>query len=85
MHSALYWCSCHEKDHSQDLVQLLTPPHVHVQHLPEFFWEHMKKDIEHLSHVTGKSIEDSVILVHLVLREVLTNKLPDSKHIIIDP
>jgi hypothetical protein len=61
-----------------DLAHLVKPfenPH----HLPEFFWNHLSKDIEHLSHVTGKGVEDAAIIVHLVLSQILTNITPDCK------
>ena len=61
-----------------DIAHLVTP-FVNPQQLPEFFWMHLSKDIEHLSRVTGKGIEDSTIIVHLVLSEILTNTTPDSK------
>lgn len=40
--------------------------------LPELFWRHLRKDIEHLSSVTGKGIEEAALIVHLVLSEILT-------------
>ena len=61
-----------------DLANLVKP-FVNPQHLPEFFWMHLSKDIEHLSHVTGKGLEESAIIVHLVLAEILTNSTPDRK------
>jgi hypothetical protein len=78
MHSALLWCSCHHDDVMPDLAQLVKP-FVNPQHLPEFFWMHLNKDIEHLSRVTGKGMEDSAIMVHLVLSEMLTDAAPDCK------
>ena len=78
MHSALLWCSCHREDIMQDLVPLVKP-RVDPQYLPEFFWMHLSRDIEHLSHVTGKSMEDSAMIVHLVLNEIATGMIPNCK------
>ena len=78
MHAAMIWCSCHRDDVVHDLVSLVKP-FVYPKHLPEFFWMHLCKDIEHLSHVTGKSMEDSTIMVHLALSEILLNKAPVGK------
>ena len=62
----------------QDLVPLVKP-RVDPQYLPEFFWMHLSRDIEHLSHVTGKSMEDSAMIVHLVLNEIATRMIPNCK------
>ena len=78
MHSALLWCSCHREDVVHDLAHLVKP-FVNTEQLPEFFWTHLNKDIEHLSRVTGKGVEDSAIIVHLVLSEILINTAPDCK------
>lgn len=78
MHSALLWCSCHQQEIVHDIAHLVKP-FVHPEHLPEFFWMHLTRDIEHLSRVTGKGVEDSAIIVHLVLCEMLTNIMPDCK------
>ena len=68
MHSALLWHSCQSE--SDDLVHIIKP-FVNPQNIPEFFWMHLRKDIEHLSCVTGKGLEESAIIVHLVLHEML--------------
>ena len=57
----------------------LVKPFVHPQHLPEFFWRHLQKDIEHLSQVTGKGLEEAAIIVHLILKDILTKPPPTCK------
>ena len=37
---------------------------------------HLSKDIEHLSRVTGKGIEESALIVHLVLHRIFTIEPP---------
>ena len=74
MHSALLWCSCHREDAIQDVANLIKP-FVNPQHLQEYFWMHLQKDIEQLSLVSGKGFEESVITVHLVLSDILTKVL----------
>ena len=71
MHSAFLMCSCHSPTTLPELARLVKP-NIKPQLLPEFFWMHLKKDINHLSRVTGKGLEESVIIVHLVLRKMLT-------------
>ena len=71
MHSALLWNSCQSE--LGDLVQIIKP-FVNPQNIPEFLWMHLKKDIEHLSCVTGRGFEESTIIVHLVLHEMLSVK-----------
>lgn len=41
--------------------------------LPEyhsFFWNQVKEDIQQLSSVTGHSIDEAVLLIHLVLKQI---------------
>ncbi len=75
MHSAFLWCSCHYEDCIGDLARIVKP-HVPPQHLSEFFWRHLEQDIKHLSIATGRSIDDAILLVHLVLKEMLTKEPP---------
>lgn len=78
MHSALLWCSCHHQDVIGELTALVKPQ-VPPQQLPEFFWMHLRKDIEQLSRVTGKSPDESMIIVHLVLQNILLKAPPTCK------
>ena len=49
---------------------------VRPQNLPEFFWHHLERDVELLGRVTGKSMDESAITIHLVLREILSKMPP---------
>ena len=49
---------------------------VRPQDLPEFFWCHLERDMELLGRATGKSMDESAIAVHLVLREILLKAPP---------
>ena len=49
---------------------------IRPQELPEFFWHHLERDIELLGRATGKSVDESVIALHLVLRKILTLQDP---------
>lgn len=80
MHSAFLWCSCHCPNVIGDLAGLVKPPFHHPEDLPEFFWLHLRKDIEHLSRVTGKGSEESAIIVHSVLQNILTKAPPTCKN-----
>ncbi len=79
MHSALLWCSCHEEDSIASLFQLVKPS-VHPPYLPEFFWMHLRRDLYQLSSLTGKGLEQSAIIVHLVLKNILTVQHPPCKY-----
>jgi len=79
MHSCLIWFSCHHDDCIGELarvVKCLVSPH----HLPEFFWMHLQKDIEHLSSSIGRSIDESVVLIHLVLKRMLLESPPEGNN-----
>lgn len=70
MHSAFIWCSCHYPNAIGELATLVTP-RVNPNSLPEYFWGHLQKDIAQLSRVTGKGFDQSAIIVHLILRNIL--------------
>ena len=61
----------------------LVKPHVNPNNLPEFFWMHLRRDIEQLSRVTGKGLDESAIMIHLVLQGILTKGPPTCKNVYI--
>lgn len=75
MHSAFIWASCNNDAAAGAIVGLVSPP-VPPQQLPEFFWAHLEKDLELLGRDTGRGLEENVMIVHLVLRQILTSKPP---------
>lgn len=44
--------------------------------LADFFWNHLLRDIQLLHEVTGKSIDDVALLIHLVLQNIATTRGP---------
>lgn len=82
MHSAFLWCSCH----CQDLVaaELVAVVNSKVQvtpnDLPQFFWDHLQKDVEHLSRVTQLTLEESAIIIHMVLHGILKKTLRECEN-----
>ena len=78
MHSAFLWACCNNEDRIGDIVQMVKP-HVQVQGLPDFFWRHLDKDIELLGRAVGKGYEEAAMIVHLVLKEILTKDPPGSE------
>ena len=78
MHSAFIWASCNNPIALEAIASLVTPQ-VPPQHLPEFFWAHLEKDLELLSEDTGRGLDETVMIVHLVLRQVLTIDPPTSE------
>ena len=59
----------------EGLIQLVKVD-IRPQDLPEFFWRHLERDMELLGKATGKSVDDSAIIVHLVLKEILSRDPP---------
>ena len=57
----------------------LVKPCISPNNLPQFFWEHLLKDIEHLSVVTQKGLEETATIIHLVLHGILTKSSPTCK------
>lgn len=81
MHSAFLWFASHYPNNfAADLVK----PFVHPDNLPEFFWQHLMRDIEQLSRVTGKGLDEASLIIHLVLHNVLTKDPPSCKKVIPD-
>ena len=77
MHSAFLWACCNDSQRVGDIVPLVKP-HVPVQALPEFFWSHLDKDIELLGRAIGRGYEEAAIVIHLVLKEILSRDPPKS-------
>ena len=75
MHSAFIWASCNNESALEAIASLVSPQ-VLPQHLPEFFWAHLEKDLELLSRDTGKGLDETVMIVHLVLRQIITTNPP---------
>ena len=77
MHSVLLWASCNSECAMEGLTQLVKVA-VRPRDLAEFFWRHLESDIELLGSATGKSMDESAIIVHLVLKQILSRKPPTS-------
>ena len=76
MHSALVWVSCNDDTATGGLVELVKSGLQSPQELPEFFWGHLERDVQLLGRALGKNPEDAAIVVHLVLRNILTVSPP---------
>ncbi len=46
---------------------------------PEFFWKHLEKDLNVLAQAIGRNVDECAVLVHLVLKGVLTKDPPECK------
>lgn len=75
MHSALVWASCNNREELEAIAGLVVLP-VPPQQLPEFFWAHLEKDFELLGRDTGRGLDETVMIVHLVLRQILLTNPP---------
>ena len=76
MHSALLWTSCNNDTATGGLVALVKSGLHSPQELPEFFWGHLETDVQLLARALGKNSEDAAIVIHLVLRNILTISPP---------
>ena len=76
MHSALLWVSCNDDNATGGLVALVKFGLTSPQELPEFFWGHLERDLQLLAKALGKNPEDAAIVVHLVLRNIVTINPP---------
>ena len=70
MHSSLVWSCCHNNTAAVTLAPMVHPQE-HPNNLPELFWRHLEKDIELLSKDIGRGLEETVALVHIVLKQML--------------
>ena len=75
MHSAFIWATCNNESSLEAIASLITPQ-VLPKNLPEFFWAHLEKDVELLGRDTRKGLDEVVMIIHLVLREILTTDPP---------
>ena len=78
MHSALLWVSCNNDSATGDILELVKV-NLRPGELPEFFWEHLKKDLQLVGHALGKNMEEAAIVVHLVLRNILKSNFVQGK------
>lgn len=54
----------------------LVKVNIRPRDLPEFFWHHLDRDIELLGRSIGRSMEESAITIHLILKEILHRDPP---------
>ena len=82
IHSAFVWASCNN-DQALGAIAGLVNAQVTPQQLPEFFWAHLEKDLELLGKDTKKGLEENVMMLHLVLRQILTLNPPSGIYIML--
>ena len=78
MHLAFIW-TCSNNERLLGDVASLVNPSVRPNLLSEFFWKHLEKDIEVICKVLKKGEDESILVVHLVLKEILTQQRYSSK------
>ena len=84
MHATFVWtCSNNESSlgHVADLVNLPVKPK--PNELSEFFWKHLEKDLEAISKFLDRGEEESILILHLVLKKILTGQKIMCKFIVI--
>ena len=75
MHSAFIWATCNNPSSLEAIASLITPQ-ILPKDLPEYFWAHLEKDIALLGRDIRKGLDEVVMIIHLVLRQILTRDSP---------
>ena len=60
---------------SAGLVQLIKPA-LNVQDIPAFLLRHLEKDVTLLGKALGRSVDEAVLVIHLVLHDILVKDVP---------
>ena len=83
MHAAFVWTCSNNESSLGDVADLVNlPVKLKPNELPEFFWKHLEKDLEAISMFLNRGQEESILVLHLVLKEILTNQVNLCKFII---
>ena len=76
MHAAFIWTCSNSDHHLGDVAALVNlPVKPKPSQLQEFFWKHLEKDLETISVFLHRGQEECILVLHLVLKEILTNQL----------
>ena len=67
----------------EGLMQLVKV-NIRPRNLPEFFWHHLERDVELLVRSIGRSMDESAIAIHLVLKEILQRNPPTGEQLMAD-
>ena len=64
----------------QSVAQMIHPPEqlVGMNQTQMFMWRHLVKDVEILAKATGKSIEDTILFIHIILTSMLKDPMQHS-------
>ncbi len=76
IHSSFLWAACHNQHELLDIAKV-TRGTVQPQNLAKFFWLHLEKDLECMQRSTGRGVDECVMIVHLVLKEMLVTTSPN--------
>ena len=79
MHSAFIWASCNMEGAISSLKELVKKRGSLAIPLPDYFWGHLEKDLELVGQSLGKNVEEAAILVHLVIKNILSTNPSFSK------
>ena len=67
------WSSCSKYSidtNSQDLLYLVKTVETRTD-LPEFFYQHLERDLQDLARHTGQNFEEAVFLIHIVIKSLM--------------
>ena len=79
MHSALVYVSCNSTTATEGLLEMVRVEGLRPTELPEFFWGHLETDVKDLAQAIGKNEDEAAIVLHLILKQILTLEPPKSK------
>ena len=66
---------------SSGLVELIKPA-MQESMVPEFIWRHLDKDISLLAKSLGKSTDESLLAIHMILRGIAQKDIPKGQCIV---
>ncbi|XP_070580810.1 E3 ubiquitin-protein ligase rnf213-alpha-like [Ptychodera flava] len=66
---------------SPEDIAVLINPSIIATEVPSFLWRHIERDVHLLTQACGKSVDDSYLIIHMILQEILKQTPQDqSQH-----
>ena len=83
MDISFIWSYCTKNNHGERniIFSLVKEGLKKLEELPNFFYEHLEKDVRDLSKLTGKKFEDVVFILHLVVKSLMETSTEQCKEV----
>ena len=75
MHSCFVWATC-SKTENLEAISSITTFRITARELPEFLWRCLITDLQDLSKILGRGLEECAVVLHLVLRQIQITSIP---------